>query len=63
MAYLSAATMVASAIQALVYAGVAFAVSWRATLAYVFAALVIASGLHRLVRSARRAGKRSRPRC
>jgi ATP-binding cassette subfamily C protein len=60
MAYLSAATMVSSAIQALVYAGVAFAVSWRATLAYVFAALVIAAGLHRLVRSARRASKRSR---
>jgi ATP-binding cassette subfamily C protein len=60
MAYLSAATMVSSAIQALVYAGVAFAVSWRATLAYVFAALLIASGLHRLVRSARRASKRSR---
>jgi ATP-binding cassette subfamily C protein len=59
MAYLSAATMMASAIQAVVYAGVAFAVSWRATLAYIFAALLIASGLHRLVRAARQAGKRS----
>lgn len=59
MAYLAAATMTASAIQALVYAGVALAVSWRATLAYVVAALIIASGLHRLVRTARQAGKRS----
>jgi len=59
MAYLAAATMTASAIQALVYAGVALAVSWRATLAYVFAALIIAAGLHRLVRTARQAGKRS----
>jgi ATP-binding cassette subfamily C protein len=59
MAYLSAATMVSSAIQACVYAGVAFFVSWRATLAYIVAALVIATGLHQLVRTARRAAKRS----
>jgi ATP-binding cassette, subfamily C, bacterial len=58
-AYLSATTMVASAIQAVAYSAVAFAVSWKATAAYVVAALVIAASLHSMVRLAKRAGKRS----
>jgi ATP-binding cassette subfamily C protein len=57
--YLFAATMTASAIQAVVYAAVAFAVSWRATLVYVAFAGLLALLLHRMVRAARRAGKRS----
>ena len=58
-AYLNAATMTSYAIQTVAYSAVALAVSWEATLAYVAAALVIAIGLHTLVRAARRAGKRS----
>jgi ATP-binding cassette subfamily C protein len=58
-AYLCAATMTAGVIQTVVYAAVAFAVSWRATLAYIAAAALIAVFLHRMVRMARRASKRS----
>jgi ATP-binding cassette, subfamily C, bacterial len=58
-AYLSAATMTASAIQTVAYLAVAIAVSWKATLAYGAAALLIAVGLHSMVRLAKRAGKRS----
>ncbi len=58
-AYLSATTMIASAIQTAAYSAVAFAVSWKATAAYVVVALVIAVALHSMVRLARRAGKRS----
>ena len=58
-AYLSATTMITSAIQAVAYSAVAFAVSWKATAAYVAAALVIAVALHSMVRLAKRAGKRS----
>src|SRR5215468_10826440 len=58
-AYLSATTMMASLIQTIAYSAVAFAVSWRATAAYVAAALVIAVALHSMVRLAKRAGKRT----
>jgi ATP-binding cassette subfamily C protein len=58
-AYLNAATMTASAIQAVAYTAVAFAVSVRATLAYVAAALLVSISLHSMVRMAKRAGKRS----
>ena len=54
-----ATTMVASAIQTAAYSAVAFAVSWKATAAYIVVALVIAVALHSMVRLARRAGKRS----
>lgn len=57
-AYLYAATMTATAIQAIAYTAVALAVSWKATLAYVVLAAVIAALLHRLVEMARKAGKR-----
>ena len=57
-AYLFAATMTASAIQAIAYTTVALAVSWKATLAYVAAATVTAAILHRLVIVARKAGRR-----
>src|SRR5215468_9837826 len=58
-AYLSATTMLTSAIQAVAYSAVAFAVSWKATAAYVVASAVIAVAMHSMVRLARRAGKRS----
>jgi ATP-binding cassette, subfamily C, bacterial len=51
--------MTASAIQAVAYTAVAFAVSARATVGYVLAALVVSVSLHGIVRVARRAGKRS----
>jgi len=57
-AYLSAATMMAAAIQAIAYAAVTFAVNWRATLVSLVVATAIAGGLHQLVRLARRAAKR-----
>jgi ATP-binding cassette subfamily C protein len=57
-AYLYAATMTAASIQALAYIAVALAVSWKATLAYVAVASLIATALHRLVLMARKAGKR-----
>ncbi|HKA13626.1 MAG TPA: ABC transporter ATP-binding protein [Myxococcota bacterium] len=58
-AYLSATTMLTSAIQAVAYSAVAFAVSWKATAAYVVASAVIAVAMHSTVRLAKRAGKRS----
>lgn len=57
-AYLYASTMTAAAIQAAAYIAVALAVSWKTTLAYVAVATVVATGLHRLVLMARKAGKR-----
>src|SRR4029450_13580562 len=57
-AYLNAATMMAAGIQAFACAAVAFTVNWRATIASLAIALVIATGLHRLVRMAKRAAKR-----
>jgi ATP-binding cassette subfamily C protein len=57
-AYEFGAGMVAYAIQALVYLGVALMVSWEATLAALAAALVFLYVSHFLVRMTRRAGKR-----
>jgi ATP-binding cassette subfamily C protein len=57
-AYLCGATMAAFLIQGLVYAGVALLVSWKATLVSMVAGLAILYILNRLVKKARRAGKR-----
>jgi ATP-binding cassette subfamily C protein len=57
-AYLCGATMAAYLIQAIVYMGVAFLVSWKATLASLTAGLFILAILSRLIRKARRAGEK-----
>jgi ATP-binding cassette subfamily C protein len=57
-AYLSGARALAAGIETLVYATVALFVSWQATLAAVAVGAAIALGLGRLVRSARKAGRR-----
>lgn len=57
-AYLSGATLAAAVIQLVAYAWVALLVSWQATLAYLGAGALIFYALSRLVRMARRAGKR-----
>jgi ATP-binding cassette subfamily C protein len=56
--YFQGAKFVAIAVQLAVYAVVALFVSWKATLYYLASAGAIAVGLHRLVRTARRSGKR-----
>ena len=56
--YFQGAKFVSTAIQLAVYAGVALFVSWQATLYYLAGAAGIAALLHRLVRTARRSGKR-----
>jgi ATP-binding cassette, subfamily C, bacterial len=56
--YYHGATMVAAAVQLVAYASVAMLMSWRATLLYLGVAGAVLWGLHRLVRMARRAGKR-----
>src|SRR5215470_15551607 len=55
--YFQGAKFVAIAVQLVVYAIVALFVSWKATLYYLASAGLIAVGLHRLVRVARRSGK------
>jgi len=57
-AYLCGAKMMALLIQAAVYASVALLVSWKATLASMAAGAVLLYGLNRLIRTARRAGRR-----
>ncbi len=57
-AYLCGARMVAFFIQAVVYAAVAFLVSWNATLVAMVAGAVLLYGLNSLVRMAGRAGAR-----
>ncbi len=57
-AYLCGARMSALLIQAIVYAGVAFLVSWKATLISLAAGMIILYMLNRLVRKAKRAGER-----
>jgi len=57
-AFLAGITMISQGIALLVYTGVAFAVSWRLTLAAVPVALATAALLSRLVRVTRRAGQR-----
>lgn len=56
--YLYAATLAASVIQLIAYTAVAALVSWQATLLYLGAGGLIFYAVHRLVRMARRAGKR-----
>ena len=57
-AYLSATSLLALGVQALVYAVVAFLVSWQAALTALLASLVFTWAVHRLVRASRRAGAR-----
>ena len=57
-AYLRAATIMALLIQGIVYAIVALFVSWRALLLAAVGGVVIVVALNRLVRAARRAGRR-----
>ncbi|HVH17818.1 MAG TPA: ABC transporter ATP-binding protein [Myxococcota bacterium] len=56
--YFQGAKFIATAVQFVVYAVVALFVSWQATLGYLASAAAIALLLHRLVRTARRSGKR-----
>ena len=56
--YFQCAKFVATAVQLVVYAGVALFVSWEATLYYLLSAAAIAGLLHRLVRTARRSGRK-----
>ena len=57
-AYLASITMTATLIQALVYAGVAFLVSWHATLLALVTGLFLLYILHYLIKKARSAGSR-----
>ncbi|MDT8386041.1 MAG: ABC transporter ATP-binding protein [Thiogranum sp.] len=57
-AFVSGATVITFLIQAVIYAAVAFAVSWRATLLGLAAGLLIIGVSHVLVRVARNAGKK-----
>ncbi|MCU7959805.1 MAG: ABC transporter ATP-binding protein/permease [gamma proteobacterium symbiont of Bathyaustriella thionipta] len=57
-AYVSGTTVVTFIIHTMIYAGLAFAISWKATLIGLLAGTVIAALLHFLVRMSRRAGKK-----
>ena len=57
-AFVNGATAITFLIQALVYGAVAFAISWRASLAAIVAGVVVIGLSHFLVRLTRRAGKR-----
>jgi len=57
-AYLSAATFLVNAIQAVVYSMVAFFVSWKIALIAIVFGLAIVAFLNFLVRSAKKAGRR-----
>ena len=57
-AFVNGATAITFLIQALVYGAVAFALSWRASLAAIGAGVVVIGLSHFLVRLTRRAGKR-----
>jgi ATP-binding cassette subfamily C protein len=57
-AFVNGATAITYLIQALVYGAVAFAISWRASLAAIGAGVVVIGLSHFLVRLTRRAGKR-----
>ncbi len=57
-AFVNGATAITFLIQALVYGAVAFALSWRASLAAIVAGAVVIGLSHFLVRLTRRAGKR-----
>ncbi len=57
-AYFHGATVTALLIQVLVYASVGMLVSWKATLVYLGAGIILLYVLHHLVRMTRRAGMR-----
>ncbi|MCP5164662.1 MAG: ABC transporter ATP-binding protein [Pseudomonadales bacterium] len=57
-AFVNGATAITFLIQAIVYGAVAFALSWRASLAAIGAGVVVIGLSHFLVRITRRAGKR-----
>jgi ATP-binding cassette subfamily C protein len=57
-AYLKGATVAASAVQFVAAVAVAVAVSWKSTLIYLGASVLIVVLVQRLIRMARRAGKR-----
>ena len=56
--FVNGATAITYLIQALVYGAVAFAISWRASLAAIVAGVVVIGLSHFLVRLTRKAGKR-----
>lgn len=56
--YLYGAAMTIALLQAVVYVGVAFLVSWKATLVALAAGLIIFAALKRFIAKARRAGER-----
>tara|TARA_R110002110_G_scaffold205066_1_gene416664 strand:+ start:56930 stop:58672 length:1743 start_codon:yes stop_codon:yes gene_type:complete len=57
-AFVNGATAITFLIQALIYGGVAFALSWRASLVAIVAGVFVIGLSHFLVRITRRAGKR-----
>lgn len=57
-AFVNGATVITFLIQALIYGGIAFAVSWKASLISLLAGCVVMGISHFLVRIARRAGKK-----
>jgi ATP-binding cassette subfamily C protein len=57
-AFVNGATALTFLIQALIYGGIAFALSWRASLVAIVAGTVVISLSHFLVRITRKAGKR-----
>jgi ATP-binding cassette subfamily C protein len=57
-AFVNGATVITMLLQALIYGGIALAVSWKATLIGLSAGTVLIAISHFLVRMARRAGKR-----
>lgn len=57
-AFVNGATVITFLIQALIYGGIAFAVSWKASLVSLLAGLVVMGISHFLVRMARQAGKK-----
>ena len=56
--YVFGITMMIFVLQAIIYAGIAVAISWKATLVVLFVGLFILSISHNLVRMAKRAGKK-----
>ena len=57
-AFVNGATAITYLIQALIYGGVAFALSWRASLVAIIAGIVVIGLSHFLVRITRKAGRR-----
>jgi ATP-binding cassette subfamily C protein len=56
--YVFGITMMIFVLQAIIYAGIAVAISWKATLVVLFVGLFILSISHNLVRMTKRAGKK-----